>query len=99
MEEDDVYEQIKDVPDILSKRVKDRETLYAQQVCPQCLGNSFKKKTDATKLFTPNDPLPRYQLECNNCSCLMDPFSGLILKIGNVGKAYQPGIPILKTED
>lgn len=85
--------------DTITEASKQRERFYRDQTCPTCQGTAFHKHADLRTMFRPSDPLPRYQLACINCECLFDPHSGIILKIGNLGKALVPGLPIIKTDD
>ena len=81
--------------DTITDAAKERERFYQDQTCPYCQGVDFQRRGDARTMFRPNDPLPRYQLVCVNCDCHFDPHSGIILKIGNLGKALMPAFPIL----
>lgn len=84
--------------DTITPLAQEREKFYQSQTCPQCGGNSFIKRADARVMFHDGDPLPHFLLECNNCHGLLEPFSRMVLSIGNLGKAYQPAIPILDPE-
>jgi hypothetical protein len=81
--------------DVISPLAKEREDFYARQTCPYCGGNAFQKTGNLKMLFVPNDPLPRHQLLCDNCSCEFDPFSGIVVATGNVAKAYVPTVPLI----
>lgn len=80
--------------DTINEAAKKREQFYQDQTCPTCGGNAFQKEA-GPQLFRDGDPLPRYLLRCTNCDCVFDPFTGIQLTMGNVGKAYEPTIPIL----
>jgi predicted RNA-binding Zn-ribbon protein involved in translation (DUF1610 family) len=84
--------------DTITPLAEKREQFYKDQNCPQCQGNAFTRCADSRTLFNPDDPLPRFLLKCQNCDCLLDPFTGLILSLGNLGKAYVPTIPILNSK-
>lgn len=81
--------------DTITQLAQEREQFYQSQTCPQCGGNAFIKRADQRVLFKDDDPLPHYLLECNNCGGLFEPFSRLVLTMGNLGKAYKPAVPIL----
>lgn len=81
--------------DVITPLAQEREQFYKSQRCPRCDGNATSKTGDPRRLFVDGEALPRYQLSCDNCGCLFDPFSGIILTMGNLGKAYEPAIPIL----
>lgn len=87
------------VPDTLSPAADEREKFYRDQSCPYCQGNSFNRRGDSRTIFHDGDPLPRYSLECTNCGCHFNPFSGIIIHTGNLGKAYQPAVPIINPKD
>lgn len=82
--------------DVISPLAEKREKFYAQQECPNCGGNSLTKIGDPDTMFRDGDPLPRYTLNCDNCDCLFDPHSGILLSIGNKAAAYEPSIPLLE---
>ena len=85
--------------DTITEAAREREQFYKTRSCPQCGGNHFVKKADLRIMFTQDDPLPRYLLDCQNCGGIFDPHSGLIITTGNLGKAYTPTIPIIGSED
>lgn len=82
--------------DIITPLAQERERFYGAQQCPRCGGNANSKTGDPARLFVGGEALPRYQLRCDNCSCLFDPFSGIVLEMGNLGEAFKPTIPILE---
>lgn len=85
--------------DIITPAAKKREAFYKAQDCPNCGGNALTKCGDATTIFRSGDFLPRYTLTCDNCDCLFDPHSGIILSLGNRAKAWMPGVPLLDSDD
>lgn len=76
-----------------------REQFYQQQTCPRCAGAEFVKSADPRRMIVQGEALPRYQLRCLNCECIWDPFTKVIEKLGNLALAFEPTVPILKTED
>ena len=81
--------------DTITPLAQERERFYKSQTCPQCHGNSFIKRADMRIMFVDGDPLPRYLLECLSCGGIFDPHSRLIVKTGNLGKAFAPTIPTI----
>jgi len=81
--------------DIITPLAAEREKFYRAQHCPRCGGNATTKTGNPHKLFVEGEALPRFQLRCDNCSCLFDPFSGIVLEMGNLANAYEPTIPIV----
>lgn len=82
--------------DTISPMAAEQERFYQNQLCPCCDGTSFTKTGNASQLFRHGQPLPRYQLRCNDCDCVFDPHSGIVLTMGNRAKAYVPTIPLLE---
>jgi len=84
---------------VIGPLAAEREKFYQQQVCPRCEGSEFVKHADPRRMIVQDEPLPRYQLRCLNCECIWDPFTKVIEKLGNLALAFEPVVPILKTED
>jgi hypothetical protein len=84
--------------DVITPLSEEKEKFYAAQSCPRC-GGSCRKLGDYRSMYTGEDALPKFYLQCLACGEEFDPHSGIILKIGNVGKAVSPAIPVIKTED
>jgi hypothetical protein len=84
--------------DVISGLAAEREKFYQHQSCPYCQGNSFRKIGDGRTLFRAGEPLPRYQLHCLDCGCEFDPFSGIVLTIGNLAKAFEPVVPLINKD-
>jgi len=82
--------------DIVTPLAADRERFYTKQECIRCGSSALKRIGDANTMFRGRDPLPRYTLRCLSCECEFDPHSNILLKMGNLGKAHEPSIPILK---
>lgn len=85
--------------DVITPLANKREEFYRSQSCPHCGGNALQKIGDIHRMFVDGDPIARYQLRCDNCECEFDPHSGIVIKLGNVGKAYVPTVPILDGPD
>jgi hypothetical protein len=69
------------------------EAFYRQFRCKRCQG-PVRKETLANHCFADGETLvPRAVLRCEQCSCLFDPFSGLVLETGDPSKVL--GVPIL----
>lgn len=81
--------------DLISPMAAAQERFYQNQVCPSCDGTSFTKTGNASQLFRHGQALPHYTLRCNDCDCLFDPHSTIVLSMGNRAKAAVPAIPLL----
>jgi hypothetical protein len=82
--------------DVITPMAQERDQFYKDQSCPQCGGNAMTKTGDPNRLFRDGKPLAYYQLECDNCGCLFDPHTGLVIKMGNVANAFEPAVPLLE---
>lgn len=87
---------LEEYKDTLTPLAEAREKFYQDQVCPRCSSTALQKQGDANTIFRANDPIARYCLLCQDCQCVFDPHSGLLIKMGNLGDAYEPAVPILK---
>ena len=81
--------------DILTPAATERERFYSAQNCPRC-GGSCRKIGDFRTMWKEGEILPRFYLECLACGCEFNPHNGMIIKMGNLGQAFEPAIPILK---
>ena len=84
--------------DELSPEAKKLEAFYKQFICPRCGGACSKELLKNHAFADPDTLIPRAVLRCKQCSCLFDPFTGIRLEQGNIGKV-QPDIPIIKPQD
>ena len=84
--------------DVITGAAERREKFYGSQSCPRC-GGSCRKTGDFRTMFTGDEPLAKFHLECLACGEVFDPHSGLIVRMGTVGQAFVPAVPILKNED
>jgi hypothetical protein len=85
--------------DVISAASEEREKFYSAQSCPRCGGNC-RKMGDYGAMYTGDEPLAKFYLQCLACGEEFDPHSGIVLKTGNVGKAIVPAVPILgQSED
>lgn len=81
--------------DVISPLADRRDEFYRSQSCIRCGSTALTRVANAATLFHSNDPMPRYLMECQSCECLFDPHTGLLLSMGNLGKAFLPAVPIL----
>ena len=85
--------------DLLGPLAEARRAFYDSQRCIRCGGTAFTRIADSKTMFAPDDPLPRYLLKCRDCECLFDPHSGILLTMGNLGKAFVPVVPLLDSPE
>ena len=80
--------------DTITAAAQKQEQFYRGQSCPYCAGNAFSKERSPSALHEGED-LPRWLLRCNNCGCVFDPHTGIVLATGNLAKAYVPSVPLI----
>lgn len=93
--------------DLLTPLIEADQEIYNDAACPRCGGGITKERDlnrdmklleDGSIVSTSTRPIPRYLCRCLECRCLFDPFSGLLLEMGNLGEVRPPSIPILSTK-
>jgi hypothetical protein len=97
MDESKVLEILEGYEDVLTGLVQADQRLYESQSCPQC-GSSMVVESDIRRLLSSNRAVPKHLCRCPVCECLIDPFSGLQLEMGNPGNV-EPAVPLLHKED
>jgi hypothetical protein len=98
LDHEEALRLLKDHKDVLSEAVEQDSKFYASKSCPRC-GGSCRKTGDIRTMFTGDDVLPQFNLECLACGEEWDPRTGITIKIGNIGKAFEPVIPIIGSRD
>jgi hypothetical protein len=81
--------------DVITPLAEKRDEFYRNQTCIRCGGTALTKVSNAATLFQSGDPMPRYLMQCQDCTCMFDPHTGLLLSMGNLGKAFLPAVPLL----
>ena len=80
--------------DVISSANERMNKFYAEQTCPRCGGNC-RKLGDYHTMYTGDDALPKFYLQCLACGEEFDPHTGLVIKTGNIGKAFVRALPII----
>ena len=83
--------------DLVTPAQEARDKFYAAQSCPRC-GGSCKKHGNFQTMFSGDDFIPKFLLECCACGEVFDPDTGIIVKLGNIGNAGKPAIPIINAK-
>jgi len=105
MDQEQLKAIIEQEEDLLTPLVEADQKIYDDTSCPQCGGKTFPEddlrhlrvSEDGSEVYSVNNrPIPRKLCRCADCGALVDPFSGLQLEMGNVGK-IRPRIPIIQT--
>lgn len=94
MDPADVLKSIAGYQNELAPELKGLESFYRQFNCKRC-GGTCRKEYATSHAFSDPDTLnPRALLRCNQCRCLFDPHSGLVLELGDMTKTPS-GIPLI----
>lgn len=83
---------IKGYEDTLSPMVQRELDFVHGQLCPRCGGNVIPEY-DVRRQLKGGPPRPLAR--CGECRCLFDPYSGILLEMGNLGN-LEPAIPIIR---
>lgn len=81
--------------DVITPLAEQREQFYQSQVCPNCGSTALKRVGDGRILFRQGEVLPRFQMQCDSCTCVFDPFTNIQLTMGNLGDAFEPTVPLI----
>lgn len=84
--------------DVLTSATEERDKYYAAQTCPRCGGNC-RKLGDYHAMYSGEESLPRFYLQCLACGEEFDPHTGIVLKIGNISRAFVPSYTIVGRDE
>lgn len=93
--QDDILKLLDGHEDVLTPRTKQELEFVSSQICPRCGGNVVPEHYLPRML---NGGPPRPLARCGECHCLFDPYSGLLLEMGNLGR-LEPAVPIIHPSD
>lgn len=87
--------------DVLAGEAKTLEALYRQHSdCPRGCGPTMTKETLVKFAFAdPEYVNPRMLMKCSHCGCLLNPFDGMIVELGDPDTANAGGIVIKPGDD
>ena len=68
--------------DVLGSEAKKEQALFRNTSCPNCGAYEHEQVLNAKRPFTPGSPLPNKTLRCMPCQTEWDPFSGIIVSVG-----------------
>jgi len=83
--------------DVLTPLVEADQAIYDACVCPRC-GSSMYVHPDINRLLANNRPIPKHLVKCSACDCVVDPFSGIMVEMGNLG-LLEPAVPLIHRND
>jgi len=82
--------------DVLTKLVEADQAIYDDAYCPRC-GGSCSPELDVAHALRSDRPIPRKNCRCLDCGCLFEPFTRLVLEMGNLAR-LEPQLPIFDPE-
>lgn len=103
MDQEELKAIVAEHKDILTPLVEADQAIYNDASCPRCGGKTFPENDlrhlrvseDGSEVFVAgNRPIPKKLCRCTDCGSLMDPFSGILVEMGNLGR-IEPRIPII----
>jgi hypothetical protein len=94
MDPDEISKLLEGHTNIVTPMAEKREAFYKSQQCPNCESTSLTRSTNSRIAFRGDDPLARYVMTCQDCDCVFDPHSNLVLEMGNRAK-LKSAIPLL----
>lgn len=97
MDETTLLEIVNEYDDVLTPMVEADQAIYDACVCPRC-GGAMHVKPDINRLLANNRPIPKHLVRCSACECVIDPFSGLMVEMGNLG-LLEPAVPLIHVDD
>lgn len=87
MKTEDAFAALEGLKDVLSEESDKFESLYRSKRCHRCHSELTKEFSGAHAFSDSNSMIGRALLRCSICGYLMDPFSGLVLEVGDPSKA------------
>lgn len=78
--------------DTLTEQVQREYDFVNKQLCPRC-GSNIIPEQDVRRMIKGGPPRPLAR--CGECRCLFDPYSGILVELGNLGN-LEPAIPIIR---
>lgn len=91
LDPDTALKMIEGFEDELTPQFQREIDFVSQQMCPRC-GSNVTPEHLVQRMLKGGPPRPLAR--CGECKCLFDPYSGLLLEMGNLGN-LEPAIPII----
>jgi DNA-directed RNA polymerase subunit RPC12/RpoP len=78
--------------DLLFGAKRKEDAFLRQIVCPRCGGETSPCFSSIRTVFAPDQIPPRHNVKCKACGAEVDPRNGVLLSLGNIGKAIEQGL-------
>ena len=85
---------IQGIDDQLTPLAKAQQQRIARMPCPRC-HSAMEPHIHAAHAFTPGELLPRTLARCVDCTCTVDPKTGLVLDVGDP-RLVEDALPIIR---
>lgn len=83
--------------DVLTPRSKADAAFYDDIDCVRCGGDTtIEAHTQA--MLASGTTRNKYMCRCTVCGCLFDPYFGIIVEMGNLGRLERP-VPLIHNDD
>ena len=93
LEESETLALLEGQKDILPELLAADDDVYTSASCPFCHGE-LQKVLDTERVIRCGEILPQYHCRCVTCEGVIDPWTGLIVKLGNLGN-LEPPVPLI----
>lgn len=86
---------VREYEDLVNPMVQKELDFVNSQTCPRCGGDVIPE--NITQRMIKGGP-PRPLARCSACDCLFDPYSAVIVELGNLAN-LEPAIPIIRPSE
>jgi C4-type Zn-finger protein len=87
MSEETRLSMLEGVVDILTPRVQQEQLHMDNTVCPECGNTNCLITVDDKTPFTEASILSKKLLVCEDCSCMFEPYTSIVIKSGTTPKS------------
>lgn len=84
-----ILEANEKTPDELAAAKKAQEAFIRNTPCTRCGGACVASFPGVRMVFPAGSVLPNYTLTCRSCGAEFDPHTGILLRLGNIGRACE----------
>lgn len=93
LDESEALELLEGQKDLLPELLGKDEEVYAKANCPFCKGE-LQKMLNTAKTLNQQGVLPQYLCRCITCGGVIDPWTDIVVKLGDLGN-LEPAVPLI----
>jgi len=97
MDRDKLLELVAGEPDLITPAAAADHTFYYSQTCRRCGGNCAPEADVQKMVRTGRTAGDVHNCRCQTCGCLFNPYTNLIIELGNLGK-LEPAVPLIHND-